>query len=95
MVGSEQRNKEAEDNEDMIEEANQGYPQCKTTFTQKVRMSCIYGQATGDQTTSLMWEDSLIDKEAKKFLKKKQNGRNLSLDIVAHLEFFYNTLLLS
>jgi hypothetical protein len=71
MIGSEQRNKEAEDNEEMIEGGNQAYPQCKTTFAQKVRMSCIYGQATGDQMTSLMWEDSLIDKEAKKFLKKK------------------------
>jgi hypothetical protein len=42
-----------------------------------------------------MWEDSLIDKEAKKFLKKGENGRKLALDIVAHLDFFYNTLLMS
>lgn len=42
-----------------------------------------------------MWEDSLIDKEAKKYLKWKENGRKLPLDIVAHLEFFYNTLLMS
>jgi len=42
-----------------------------------------------------MWEDSLIDREAKKFLKKAENGRKLALDTVAHLDFFYNTLLLS
>ena len=42
-----------------------------------------------------MWEDSAIEKEAKRFLKHKENGRNLPLDILAHLEFFYNTLLLT
>ena len=42
-----------------------------------------------------MWEDSAIDNKAKRFLKVKENGRNLPLDIVAHLEFFYNTLLLT
>jgi hypothetical protein len=42
-----------------------------------------------------MWEDSILDKEAKKFLKIPANGRKLPLDIVAHLDFFYNTLLLS
>ncbi len=55
----------------------------------------MVGKITGDKTTSLMWEDSLIDKEAKRFLKKKENGRQLPLDVVAHLEFFYNTLLMS
>ena len=55
----------------------------------------MYGQAVGDHTTSLMWEDSLIDREAKKFLKRAENGRVLALDIVAHLDFFYNTLLMS
>jgi hypothetical protein len=38
-------------------------------------MSFMVGKITGDKTTSLMWEDSLIDKEAKRFLKKKENGR--------------------
>ena len=42
-----------------------------------------------------MWEDAAIDKVAKKVLKVKDNGRHLPLDIVAHLEFFYNTLLMS
>lgn len=44
---------------------------------------------------SVMWEDAVIDKEAKRFLKPMENGRYLSLDVVAHLEFFYNTLLMS
>ena len=43
----------------------------------------------------MMWEDSTIDREAKKFLKPKENGRFLPIDIVAHLDFFYNTLLMS
>jgi hypothetical protein len=42
-----------------------------------------------------MWEDSTIDKASRRFLKYKENGRLLPLDIVGHLEFFYNTLLLS
>lgn len=42
-----------------------------------------------------MWEDSVIDKEAKRFLKLKENGRYLPLDMVSHLDFFYNTLLVS
>ena len=42
-----------------------------------------------------MWEDSIIDSEAKKFIKKEENGKKLPLDIVSHLDFFYNTLLLS
>ena len=46
-------------------------------------------------TLTVMWEDASIDRAAKRFLKKMQNGKYLPLDIVAHLEFFYNTLLLS
>ena len=76
-------------------ELNQAYPQCKTSFAEKIRISFLYGQTSGDHTTSLMWEDSLIDMESKKFLKKAENGRKLPLDIVAHLDFFYNTLLMS
>jgi hypothetical protein len=46
-------------------------------------------------TLTVMWEDATINKAAKRFLKKMQNGKLLPLDIVGHLEFFYNTLLLS
>lgn len=55
----------------------------------------MFGQDFGDHSNPLMWEDSLLDKEARKFLRKPENGRKLPLDIVAHLDFFYNTLLLS
>ncbi len=83
-----------EELKDIVDNAA-SYPQCKSTFAQKVRMSTMIGKVTGDQTASIMWEDSIIDKEARRFLKKKENGKNLPLDMVGHLEFFYNTLLMS
>jgi|LauGreDrversion4_2_1035121.scaffolds.fasta_scaffold306682_2 hypothetical protein len=42
-----------------------------------------------------MWEDSALDKEIKRFLRQRENGRQLPLDILAHFEFFFNTLLMS
>ena len=83
----------ADELKDIVDTAQ--YPQCKSTFAQKVRMSNMIGKVTGDQTASIMWEDSLIDKEARRLLKKKENGKHLPLDIVAHMDFFYNTLLMS
>ena len=47
------------------------------------------------QTLQVMWEDTLLDKISRRFLRDMENGKYLSFDIVAHLEFFYNTLLLS
>lgn len=44
---------------------------------------------------NLMWEDAALDKVAKRTLRVAENGRYLPLDMVAHLEFFYNTLLMS
>jgi hypothetical protein len=44
---------------------------------------------------NLMWEDAALDKVAKRTLRVADNGRFLPLDMVAHLEFFYNTLLMS
>lgn len=82
LLGSEKRKNEAdgmsddemaEELKDIVESAE--YPQCKSTFAQKLRMSNMIGRVTGDQTASLMWEDSLIDKEAKRFLKKRENGK--------------------
>ena len=43
----------------------------------------------------MMWEDSAIDKETKRFLKVYDKGLELPFDIVSHMEFFYNTLLCS
>jgi hypothetical protein len=75
----------------------------KSILSQKVKISFMVNQegfiAPGDaldqQTAGMMWEDSMLDKAAKAFLKVKDNGRYLPLDIVGHLDFFYNTLLLS
>ena len=44
---------------------------------------------------AMMWEDSAIDREAKRFLKVRENGRTLALDILGHIDFFYHTLLMS
>jgi len=44
---------------------------------------------------NLMWEDAALDKVAKQTLRVADYGRYIPLDMVAHLEFFYNTLLMS
>jgi len=104
MLGSEKRRGEIDgdcmSDDEMVEELKDivdsaAYPSCKSTFAQKVRMSSMIGKVTGDQTASIMWEDSLIDKEARRLLKKKENGKLIPIDIVGHMEFFYNTLLMS
>lgn len=40
------------------------------------------------------WEDKKIDSEAKNLLRQRRLGQILANDTVAHLEFFYNTLLM-
>ena len=40
-------------------------------------------------------EDEAIDHHVKDLLKERRNGQYLPGDIVAHLEFFYNTLIVS
>ncbi|CDW85236.1 UNKNOWN [Stylonychia lemnae] len=42
-----------------------------------------------------VWEDERIDQEAKLLLKERRLGQIIPSDAVAHLEFFYNTLLMS
>jgi hypothetical protein len=39
--------------------------------------------------------DKDIDKHYKEILKDKANGFHLPMDIISHLEYFYNTLLMS
>ena len=39
-----------------------------------------------------VWNDESLDEEIKKLLNVKQNGANIPLDIVSHMEYFYNTL---
>ena len=41
------------------------------------------------------WDDHRIDNEAKVILKEKKNGEFIPSDAISHLEFFYNTLLMS
>jgi hypothetical protein len=43
----------------------------------------------------LMQEDSEIDELILLFLRQETNGLLLKVDTVAHIDFFYNTLLLS
>ena len=41
------------------------------------------------------WDDEQIDVNVKTFIKDRRNGQYLPIDIVSHLEYFYNTLLLN
>jgi hypothetical protein len=41
-----------------------------------------------------MWTDDKIDAESKNLLKERRNGHHVPLDMVAHLEYFYNTFTL-
>ena len=45
----------------------------------------------GNQDTPC-WADECIDEEIKTLLAKYENGKQLPLDMVAHFEYFYNTL---
>ena len=38
------------------------------------------------------WDDECIDEEVKLLFGNKENGQSISLDIIAHMEYFYNTL---
>jgi len=38
------------------------------------------------------WADENLDEEIKTLLARYENGRDLPVDIVAHFEYFYNTL---
>jgi len=42
-----------------------------------------------------MWIDENIDEEIKQLLSMKENGQLISVDMVAHMEYFYNTLVCS
>ena len=36
--------------------------------------------------------DEFFDEEIKNILAKKENGANMMVDLIAHFEYFYNTL---
>ena len=41
------------------------------------------------------YDDEQIDTKIKNILKERRNGQYLPNDVIAHIEFFYNTLLMS
>lgn len=40
----------------------------------------------------MQWNDYDIERKTKDLLKERRNGKLIPLDIVSHLEYFYNTL---
>ena len=38
------------------------------------------------------WNDEIIDEEIRQLISVKENGKIFSIDTVAHMEYFYNTL---
>jgi hypothetical protein len=38
-----------------------------------------------------IWADDCIDEELRKVLSKGQNGAHLSVDLTAHMDYFFNT----
>ena len=38
------------------------------------------------------WADENLDEEIKGFIRVYENGKDLPVDVVSHLEYFYNTL---
>ena len=38
------------------------------------------------------WADEILDEELKAILGTYENGRHIRIDMMAHLEYFYNTL---
>jgi hypothetical protein len=45
-----------------------------------------------EQAETDMWADENLDEEIKDLLSSEENGKQLPLDMVAHCEYFYNTL---
>ena len=45
-----------------------------------------------DGEEDLSWADSNLDEEIKELLGHYQNGADIPVDIVSHMEYFYNTL---
>ena len=47
-----------------------------------------------DQTMKVVdrWADEILDEEIKILLAVYENGKTIPVDMVAHFEYFYNTL---
>ena len=46
----------------------------------------------GEEEDKEVWADENLDEEIKAFIAVYENGKEFQLDIVSHLEYFYNTL---
>ena len=51
-----------------------------------------FNETTQIEASDQYWADEHLDEELKKLLIIKLNGAYLSVDITAHIEYFYNTL---
>lgn len=51
-----------------------------------------FNETTKIDTYDQYWADEHLDEELKKLLQIKINGAYLTVDITAHIEYFYNTL---
>ena len=45
-----------------------------------------------DESEKEAWADENLDEEIKAILASYENGREMQIDLVSHLEYFYNTL---
>jgi hypothetical protein len=60
-----------------------------TTFLKGQQEDAVMDGSENDDEN---WSDECIDEEIKQLLSHTENGKLISLDIVAHMEYFYNTL---
>ena len=51
-----------------------------------------FSETTQLDLTDQVWADEFLDEELKRLLLVKKNGASLSVDLTAHMEYFYNTL---
>jgi hypothetical protein len=51
-----------------------------------------FSETTQLDSSDQNWADEYLDEELKKLLTVKINGAYLSVDLTAHIEYFYNTL---
>ena len=49
-------------------------------------------EAMDSDEEDLIWADDNLDEEIKEILAVYENGRGFPVDIVSHIEYFYNTL---
>ena len=65
---------------------------CKTTQKEDIALDGENPEHEMEEEEKGTWADENLDEELKAFLSDKENGRDTPIDIVSHLEYFYNTL---